>query len=336
MKIECSHCLKVHEIPDGLTRNRSGWVDLQCRACKAEFRFHFAGDADRSPEDDDRTRAGAELKSQILEGVKDLAPMPQVAQKARKILADEESSFKDLAAVIETDQAIAARVLKIANSPYYGAGSKITSLQQGAVFLGMKTLQELLTLACASSVLGTELKGYGLESGALWQHALAVASCAQSIAKRKAPELKDDAFSAGLIHDCGKLVLDPHVAQRKALFDRFFETEQGTFLEAERHILGFDHTEIGFDVCEKWNIPSQLSAPVRHHHHPSEAPDDILSNIVHAADAVAMMSGLGVGDDGLRYRIDENVMTQLGLDEVSVSELMIESVEYVEKTIKGF
>lgn len=333
MKIECSQCLKVHEIPDGLMKSRSGWTVLQCRGCKEEFKFYLEGDRPLPSGD---SRAGEELKAEILSGVQDLAPMPQVAQKARTILADEESSFKDLAVVIETDQAIAARVLKLANSPYYGAGSKITSLQQGAVFLGMKTLQELLTLACASSVLASELEGYGLESGALWQHALAVAACARSIAKRAAPELKEDAFSAGLIHDCGKLVLDPYVVRRKELFDHYLDKDDETFLAAEKHILGFDHAELGFDVCEKWHIPSQISAPVRHHHQPSAASDNVLVSIVHAADAIAMMSGLGVGEDGLRYQIDEEVLEQLELDEVMVSELMIESVEYVEKTTKAF
>ena len=83
----------------------------------------------------------------------------------------------------------------------------------------MKTLSDLLTLACSSSVMGSKLNGYGQESGDLWMHSLAVAGCARSIAKLKKPELADDAFSAGLIHDCGKLILDPYIDERRDLFD---------------------------------------------------------------------------------------------------------------------
>ena len=131
-------------------------------------------------------------------------------------------------------------------------------------------------------------------------------------------------------------MLDPYVTERKEQFWQYLEGETETFLSAEKHILGFDHTEIGYDVCEKWNIPSQLSAAIRYHHRPSEASGNVLVNIVHAADAIALMSGLGVGSDGIRYRIDEDVMGTLDLDELAVSALMIESVEYVEKTTRAF
>ena len=111
--------------------------------------------------------------------------MPQVAQKARQITADADSSFSDLVKVIETDQAIATRVLKIANSSYYGQAEEVTSLQQAAVVLGMKTLNELLTMACSGSMIGSELKGYRLQSGDLWMHSLATAGCARMLAEKK-------------------------------------------------------------------------------------------------------------------------------------------------------
>ncbi len=341
MNIECVYCHNVNVIPDVIARKRKGRSLLQCRLCKKEFEFDFdAAGGDRAREKteggDRPGLKGEELKAQILSHVGNLPPMPQVAQRARTILEDEDSSFKDLVDVIETDQSIATRVLKVANSPYYGAGKEITSLQQAAVLLGTKTLQEFLTLTCASSALGTELDGYGLEAGALWQHSLAVAICAQNIAATKHPSLKDDAFSAGLIHDCGKLVLAPYVAERKDAFDRFLHDGSSSFLAAEKEILGFDHAEIGSEVCELWSIPPRIASPIRHHHCPSDAEGDDLAVIIHVADAISLMSGLGVGSDGMMYDTDKAALDSLELDEATIGEFMVESVEYVEKTLSAY
>jgi HD-like signal output (HDOD) protein len=122
--------------------------------------------------------------------------MPQVAQKAREVIANPASSFKDLAEVVETDQAIVTRILKIANSPFYGLSGKVSSVQHASVVLGMKTLMEVLTLACSSEILGRTLPGYDLDAGDLWKHSMAVASASQIIARRINPSLEQDAFSA--------------------------------------------------------------------------------------------------------------------------------------------
>lgn len=354
MRITCRQCHKSYELPDSVIKRRGVRAVIPCPACKNGIEVFFpeetptprrsgqvarqqeARNVEPTPRVPETTPAPISLKSQVLASVKDLPPMPQVAYKAREILADDDSSFSDLARVIEADQAIAARVLKIANSPYYGSGGKITSLQQGAVFLGMKTLEELLTLACASSVLSSDLDGYGLEAGALWQHSLAAAACARGIAKRVDPKLKNDAFSAGLIHDCGKLVLAKYIGERSGKFEQFLAEGNRSFLEAERHILGFSHAEIGSEICEMWNIPENLSAPTRLHHNPSDAVGNTLVAIVHAADVIAQMSGIGAGTDGMMYAVDDAVVELLDLDEVTIAELMAMSVEYVEKTTKGF
>ena len=343
MKIECGHCSKVHMIPDRVARKRRGKSVLQCRSCKKEFEFDFTARREDKAREDARTPAhdlavasADNLKARILSQVEALSPMPQVAQKAQEILEDEGSSFKDIVDIIEMDQAIAARVLKIANSPYYSAGKEITSLQQAAVMLGTKTLQEYLTLSCASSVLGHELEGYALDTGGLWQHSLAVATCAQRIAEANRPELRNDAFSAGLIHDCGKLVLAPYVAEKQESFSQHLADGRTTFLEAEKAILGFDHAEIGGEVCEHWGIPARIAQPIRYHHDPASSGGDELAGIVHAADAIALMSGLGVGADGIIHETDAGVRKRLALDEKTVADLILQSLLFVKETLAAF
>jgi len=341
MKIACTHCSTSYDIPEERIRKMGGHVVFPCPACKKNIEVKVSGAApqqqstpQQAPPQQQLT--GTKLKARILRRVKDLPPMPQVAQKARQIMSQEGSSFKDLAKVIETDQAIATRVLKIANSPFYGVRGNVTSIQHASVVLGMKTLNELLTLACASSVLGSALDGYGLDSGELWRHSLAVASCARMIALQKNPELVDNAFSAGLIHDCGKLILDPYIFERKGDFETFVQDSKKSFLSAEKNILGFDHAEIAADVCEQWQIPKELINPIRYHHKPSNLHGNELGYIVHAADSISLMSGIGVGEDGIMYEIDQEAMEALDLDSTSISLFMADTVEYVEKTISGF
>lgn len=212
---------------------------------------------------------GWNLKERILGAVDNLAPMPQIMHKAREILNDADSSLKDLADLIETDQALAVKVLRLSNSAYYSRLEKVASVQEAAVVLGLKTLGEMLTVACTHKALGRSLKGYDLAADALWRHSLSVAIGSRIIANRKTPHLANEAFSAGLIHDAGKLILDEYVLERKEAFDKFLAESDTTFLVAEKKILGFDHAEIAAKVCEKWNFPKTISIPVRYHHNPA-------------------------------------------------------------------
>jgi putative nucleotidyltransferase with HDIG domain len=340
MKIECPHCKKAYNIPEDRIRKFGEHVVFPCPSCKGRIEVELG--TGRQPETPAQATpaqpaepAGEVLKKRILKTVSDLPPMPQVAQKARELTLSEKSSFSDLARIIETDQAIATRVLKIANSSYYGVMGNVSSIQHASVVLGMKTLNELLTLACASTLLGSELKGYGMNAGDLWRHSLATAGCARSIAGKKNPGMVDDAFSAGLIHDCGKLILDRYVDERKPAFETFMQDGQRSFLDAEKNLLGFDHAQIAAEVCEKWQIPKKLISSIQYHHSPSQLRSNELAHIVHAADAIALMSGIGAGFDGMMYQIDAKAMEFLGLDSTQISMLMAEAAEYVEKTLSS-
>ncbi|HVN71029.1 MAG TPA: HDOD domain-containing protein [Desulfomonilia bacterium] len=348
MKIRCSKCSKEYIIPDERLMSVKGNITIPCPKCKNPIVVPKPSDetapgtplhGNKAQEDDakgpDVAMNGEALKERILRTMKDLPPMPQVAQKAREVIHNPASSFKDLAKVIETDQAIVTRILKIANSPYYGLSGKVSSVQHAAVVLGSKTLMEVLNLACSSEILGQTLSGYDLDAGELWMHSLAVASASQILARRVNPSLEQDAFAAGLIHDVGKIILDPYIQERKSAFKAFVDEGKETFLNAEKHILGFDHAELASEACEKWHIPSQLVLAIRHHHDPTDAKGDVLAFIVHMADAVAMMSGIGAGIDGLLYKMHPDAMSILRLKSEDLSLIMGQIAEYVEKTTQS-
>jgi len=341
MKVYCPHCGKEYSIRKELLGAYMGNVSIPCPNCKGVITLVLgSADMDRQGAPDGHKDQGASaaspggeaLKQRIFKALGDLPPMPQVVQKARKVLSDPKSSFSDLARVIESDQGIVIRVLKMANSPYYGLSGHVSSVQHASVVLGAKTLMELLNLACSSEILGQTLDGYDLAAGDLWMHSLAVASGSQLIARRINPGLELDAFSAGLIHDVGKIILDPYVLERKAEFQTFVNKGSDTFLSAEKGILGFDHAQLAAEVCERWQIPGHIALAIRHHHDPAPSNKDLLSYIVHMADAAAIMSGIGAGMDGMLYSIHEDVARSLKLKDDDLLDIMADMASYVEKT----
>jgi HD-like signal output (HDOD) protein len=275
---------------------------------------------------------GWSLKERIIGAVDNLAPMPQIMHKAREILDDPDSSLKDLADLMETDQALAVKVLRLSNSAYYCRLEKVASVQEAAVVLGMKTLGEMLTVACTQKALGRSLKGYGLAADALWRHSLSVAVGSRIIANRKIPRLSNEAFSAGLIHDTGKLILDEYVLEKKDAFDKFLAESDATFLDAEKKILGFDHAEIASRVCDKWNFPKTISTPVRYHHKPARFRTNELAYIVHVSDQIAAWSGMDT--DGVAVEIGDKAFEALGMQVEDIGPIMDEVVASVKEIAK--
>lgn len=228
-------------------------VSFPCPACKNIIHIDLrpkSGSTQAPPENDETVPGdeerefprGEALQKIILRKLKELPPMPQVMFKAREVMNDPKSNFKALADILETDQAMAARVLRLANSAYYGLAGKVSSVQHASVLLGYKTVGEIVSMAGSSTLLGDSLEGYKLDSGDLWQHSLAVALASKIIAKKIKPDLENDAFAAGLIHDSGKIVLDKYLQERQPFFETFMKDGQKTFLDAEKAILGFDHS----------------------------------------------------------------------------------------------
>jgi HD-like signal output (HDOD) protein len=335
MRVTCTSCRKVFDIPDErLPVGKE--IAFPCPSCKKiiELDLRSKSTLENSSASDEKKGGfltGEALKKKILRKVMDLPPMPQTVLKARDIMGNPKSDFKQLADLFETDQAIATKILKLANSPYYGLGGKVSSIQHASVVLGHKTLGELITMGGTSSLLGDKLEGYGLDAGALWKHSLAVAFGSRIIAQKKEPALANDAFTSGLIHDSGKLILDQYIAERWELFEEFMSDGQKTFLEAEKEILELDHSEVASEVCKTWNIPQPLTIAIRYHHHPSRSQGNKLAYIVHVADALAMMTGLGLGIDGTLYKMDEDALAFLGIQQAEINDMMGEVLNAAKK-----
>lgn len=235
----------------------------------------------------------ANRKSDILRSLVKLPPMPMVILKARETMADPNAGLRDLARIVENDPALVAKVLALANSAYYGTGGQVSSLQHAAVLLGLDTLGQVITVAAGAALLCRELKGYGIGALSIWRHSLSTALCARRIAEKRFAGAENDAFLAGLLHDTGKVILDPFMPERTAAPGRNEIQAPPASLEAEKEALGFDHAEIMARACRFWRFPETYETAIRFHHRPSESSQSALAHIVHLGDFLSHRAGFG-------------------------------------------
>ncbi len=344
MNIACEKCNSAYDLPDDrLPMGKI--VSFPCPACKNKVTLDLREPEPEQEEPDSGEKVvfkpldesaesvleTGDLKKKILKRIKDLPPMPKVLFKARQVMEDPKSGFKEIAKIIETDQAIAAKVLKVANSAYYGLSGMVNSIHQATVVLGYETLEQVITMVSSSSLLGKQLKGYSLNAGVLWRHSLAVALASRIIAKKRAPSLEGDAFSVGLIHDAGKLALDANLLKKKMEIRDFLENQEMSFLKAERHVLGFDHTEIAHDLCQKWKLPVDHAEAMRFHHSPEASNNNQLAHIVHLADHIAKQAEYGTGPAFDNEPLHPSSLKELQLKQEQLEEISAEMVDAVEK-----
>jgi HD-like signal output (HDOD) protein len=306
---------------------------VPCPACKKDIRSSLAAGL---PAGTETKLAAASIKDRLTQALNSLQPMPPAFDHARGLMADAQARPADMAKVLEANPAIAARVLRLAGMSLYGDTESLDSIPQAVSALNMQTLNEFVTLACAAGLLHSGLSGYGLKAWELWRHSLAVAYCARTLAVRRVPGMVEEAFLAGLFHDCGKLILDSFVAERHESFAAYVYDKKQSFVDAERRILGFEHPQVAADVCVKWRIPKRQIVAIALHHTPSRFEHDPLACVLHAADATAMMSGIGSGIDELHYIIDEKAMKFLALEDDEYGMLMTDAARYVQRIMACF
>ncbi len=223
--------------------------------------------------------------SEIERAMKQIKPIPQVALKVMRLVDSQDEHIDVIADEIRKDQVITARTLQLANSALFAAKQTIASLDHAIVFLGEKHLIKLVVTAAIQGYFDQSSQGYALCKGGIYHHALGCAHIAEILAKRT--QLVEDtiAYTAGLVHDIGKVVLDQYVTAAYPLFYRRVMERIEDVIHIEKRLLNIDHTKVGYMLASKWSLPDQLADAIRHHHCPGNAgkhPE--LVKIVYLAD----------------------------------------------------
>jgi putative nucleotidyltransferase with HDIG domain len=221
--------------------------------------------------------------SDIQAAMQGLQPIPQVALRILRLVAEEDYRVDALARLVRQDQVISARTLQLCNAASLAPPNKITSVERALVYLGRNLFTQSVVAVCVQDFYHQQNSGYSLQMGGLFQHAVGTATIAEHLARRSRhfPSL---AYTGGLLHDIGKVVLDQFVAARRPLFYRDLASETN-FLAAEKQRLGIGHTEVGRRLAEAWQLPRAYVETIAHHHFPEQAEDhQHLVHLVYLAD----------------------------------------------------
>lgn len=358
MRAECPGCKQIIALTSEEILKAKRTVEMVCPACHGVLTLGIvesrlavvappepqpaaapspAAEAPREPAAepaDDQTVVPG-LKSHILRSLVNLPAMPMVILKAREVMADPNSGLRDLAKIIENDQAVVGRVLSMANSAFYGLSGQVSSIRHASVLLGLRVLGDIIVMSAAASLLNRELKGYGLSPQAAWRHSLAAALCARRIAEQRHPELSEDAFVVGLLHDGGKIILEPFVEKTRAALLELSPAGGLISAAAEKETLGFDHTEIIARACRFWRFPEAVVQGVRHHHAPSQSSESLLAYMAHCADFAAHRAAEAPVPGDLDQLRAEGTLDRLQLTEGDLEALAAATSGEVQKMESG-
>jgi putative nucleotidyltransferase with HDIG domain len=265
----------------------------------------------------------------LIEDTPDLPTIPRVTMEVAHLVDSPTTSASTVAHALARDQALTAKVLKMANSAFYGAPRKISTVTDAIVLLGMHTIRNMTMAVSCQEVLDREVISYAIRRGDLWKHSMCVGFAAQQIAKKARYRITEEAFVAGLLHDIGKVLISTYLS--KEFSDVMLRAQESNqeFSVSEQDILGFDHAEVGARLTEHWNLPSHLVEAIRYHHTPSlQEPPNALTSIVHLADVLCITLGIGLGTDGLRYSLEDETVERLHLDDAAVDSLLMAISEF--------
>ena len=225
-----------------------------------------------------------EFKKKLME-INEISTLPQVMARIMKIVTDENSCAADLAKEITKDKSLTAKILKIVNSAYYGFYREIVKVSDAVVVLGFN---EIKRLSLAMSVLDMFGKDKQAEHRlALWNHSLMCAAMSDILEKEWGLQ-HHGAFTAGILHDIGKAVLDQYFPPMFAAVQVLMHEHSIQAYEAEQRLFGFDHSDIGSWLSEKWNLPQNLIEAIKTHHQPEQARiEPELAKVVFVANRLA-------------------------------------------------
>lgn len=256
-----------------------------------------------------------DLRNRI-EKLGDLPTLPHVVQRLAAMIGRPTVSTEEIGAIIEKDQVLAAKVLRLANSPFYGFPSRIGSVAHAVIVLGFNVVKGLTLCASALSI----MKDAGMDQ--LWRHSLGVAITANLLAARLEIKNPEELFVAGLLHDIGKVVLYvkwPEVGA--CIKDASKAGGDRSLFELEQELTGLSHADIGGCLANAWNLPVTLREPILYHHAPTLAKEASLQTaIVHVADILVKGLACGNPGDDLIPPLSKQAWDMVGLDEHTLAD----------------
>jgi len=274
-------------------------------------------------------------KEDVIKAVNSFPSISPTATKILPMLNDPSTNVADIENTVRYDPGLTANILKLANSAFFGFPGTISSISQAVAQLGWKRMYQLVIASTVNAVMDQHVPGYDLERGQLWRHSVAVSVAAEILVKQRKIKASDETFTAALLHDIGKVILGEFIQSDLNLID-VAAAKDTSFVEAERDVLGTDHAEVGAWVLDHWALPANLVQAVRWHHEPRRADKaNTILDLVHVADALCLMMGMGIGHEGLQYELCNECTSRLNLCSRHLEAVGAETLESVDELTRA-
>jgi len=255
----------------------------------------------------------------------DLPTLSVVANNIIQITQSPKSSALEVGRYISQDQALVSRILRIANSTFYGFPGKITTIPHAVVILGFTNIRNLVLTASISKMFSSKGGDGDFDREGFWKHSVACGVTSKLIAKRLGLKNLEEVFIWGLLHDVGKLVLDTYFNEEFTRVVCLVKEKEILVRDAEQELLGFDHAAVGANVADRWNLPPALIKVIRFHHNPTQANESMrMVTIVHLADVLCRAIGIGNGGDSKIPCINEESWKLFRLNKRTIKRLFSE------------
>ncbi|MGA2401564.1 MAG: HDOD domain-containing protein [Syntrophobacteraceae bacterium] len=231
------------------------------------------------------TRPTAEQLNEVIE---ELIPIPQIALKIIRMINDETSSFREVSREVTQDQVLSARIMRMCNSVSVNPGMKVDSIDKALLRIGEKNLMLLALSFSTQKFISHARRGYSLCKGGIFYHSVGTAGISGKLAECTGKANPDLAYTAGLLHDIGKVILDQYMHSAYPLFYRQLQIQGNDLTAAEKTLFGITHTDAGYLLACRWGMPELVSETILHHHEPDKANgNQSLAHMVYVADLIS-------------------------------------------------
>jgi len=266
-----------------------------------------------------------------LSAIEDLPTLPAIIMELERMLHNDMVSAAEVGVVIEEDPAIAANVLRVANSAmfYSSVSGTIVSIRDAIVRLGFKEVHQIVSAAAFIREFGKMARRVDPEH--FWRRSLGTAVAGRVIANtatESASFFEEDAYVAGLLHDIGLLLLDQYFAEAYDQVEAAMASQDASWADTEREILGLDHGQIGGLLLENWNIPDIVVQAVTWHNQPANANPDaqVTAEGIQVAELIAeILDADEVSEERMQHLVTHEFWAKLGIDEAGVAKVLEET-----------
>lgn len=263
---------------------------------------------------------------QFIKRINDLPILPDIFYRISDMLENPRVSTTEVTGEIAKDPAIASKVLKMVNSSFYGLPNKVSSLTRAVVLLGFNTLKSLVLATSVADMFAGGVDT-GLNLHKLWEHSFACGLISRNIARKMFVRQNEEYFIAGLLHDIGKILLNRYASTKYMEAMDYVAEKNCLLVDAEKHVFGFTHSEIGAHMATKWNLPPKLTNSIRYHHSIEETEKNTeFVLVIKLADILCRALEIGSGGDDKIPEITVEQFSTLELTYERLFEVMQESV----------